>query len=243
MKIEICNFKKYNARQDQKSFSWFRFEHDFFSNDNFIFLSPQEKLCWIYVLCKSSKSNSDQIDIEKEVFEHQVALQYEICCAALEKLETRKVLKILERSDACAVDRSCALHTDIHTNIQTDSDLDKESIINNKKTQYNPKYLEYSENWNKYCNWVKIEYNCKLPQIKAHTEDRDKIIKKHIDKGLTLDLYRQALTYAAQVKDKDGKRFYISSYWFTFDWMFRTLNEKKQPVCNWLSIIEKGESK
>lgn len=107
MVIEIVNYEKYNPRKDQKNYTWFRFENNFFDpdNDNFFNLNPQERLAWLYLLCKASKQNKGKIEILPDQFEKMTGLKYDILNSLINQLLPRSVLLLHESVQS--------LHTDV----------------------------------------------------------------------------------------------------------------------------------
>jgi hypothetical protein len=94
MKVEIVNYEKYNPRKDQKNYIWFRFNNNFFDQDNknFYNLSNDERIAWIFLLCQASKQNNSVIEIENEIFTQVTKLDIAVLNSLLNKLLPRSVL-------------------------------------------------------------------------------------------------------------------------------------------------------
>lgn len=54
--IEICNWDKYNPRSDAKRWSWFRFQADFFGDEDLRDLPGPHLLVFVYLCCKRANS-------------------------------------------------------------------------------------------------------------------------------------------------------------------------------------------
>lgn len=61
IKIKINNWEKYNPRRDYKTW-WFALSNDFFYDPKLVSFNYAERLFYIYLLCESSKSQSNTID-------------------------------------------------------------------------------------------------------------------------------------------------------------------------------------
>lgn len=108
MRIEIMNWEKYNPRAKAKSgWSWWRFQNDFFEDEDFYELPGHYLLTWVYLCCRRSRSDSEggvSINI-KQVADKSRTTPDEVK-KALRVFESLNKLKILEddvsRTDAYA---------------------------------------------------------------------------------------------------------------------------------------------
>lgn len=62
--VEICNWDKYNPRSDAKAWSWFRFQADFFGDEDLCDLPGAHLLVFIYICCKRSRSRAKIADFK-----------------------------------------------------------------------------------------------------------------------------------------------------------------------------------
>lgn len=56
MLVEIRNWEKYNPRNDAKAWSWFRFQDNFFEDEDIWDLSQQQQLLLVYLFTRRSKA-------------------------------------------------------------------------------------------------------------------------------------------------------------------------------------------
>lgn len=62
--VEICNWDKYNPRSDAKNWSWFRFQVDFFDDEDLDDLPGSHLLVFIYLCCKRAKSPDRIVELK-----------------------------------------------------------------------------------------------------------------------------------------------------------------------------------
>lgn len=64
IQIEICNWDKYNPRADAKKWAWFRFQVDFFDDEDLDDLPGPHLLVFVYLCCKRAKSPDNIVEIK-----------------------------------------------------------------------------------------------------------------------------------------------------------------------------------
>lgn len=63
LEVTVPNWKKFNPRADRVNFSWFRMENRFFEDQAIFYLSPEQKLLYLFILCQASKGNRETLKI------------------------------------------------------------------------------------------------------------------------------------------------------------------------------------
>jgi hypothetical protein len=96
VRVEIQNWSEYNPRKDIKRPYWFALNNRILEDDDFCYLGLEEKLAWIYILCKASQKNTAVAEIYPSRAETVAGIPSIAVRSALEKLSERGAIKILE---------------------------------------------------------------------------------------------------------------------------------------------------
>lgn len=96
MKLEICNFEKFNPRTDRKKHSWFRLENDFVNDEKLFKLKPLEKFVWVSLLAFRSKKTEQIFDLDLEYLAEQLKVKKNVISSAIQKLSDSKAIIIHE---------------------------------------------------------------------------------------------------------------------------------------------------
>jgi hypothetical protein len=62
--VEIVSWNKYNPRADAKKWSWFRFQNDFFDDEDLCDLSAAHLLVFVYLCCYRAKTLSPVFEVK-----------------------------------------------------------------------------------------------------------------------------------------------------------------------------------
>lgn len=62
--VELLSWARYNPRNDAKKWSWFRFQNDFFEDDDVFDLTAHQKLLLIYLFTRRSKAALDVFSVK-----------------------------------------------------------------------------------------------------------------------------------------------------------------------------------
>lgn len=89
--LTILKFDDIIKRRDIKNPTWFALENDFFSHPDFFKLTPQEIVCWIWILCVASKVNCAELRLDSEVFSHQAKVKEDVFHSTIEKLNGKRI--------------------------------------------------------------------------------------------------------------------------------------------------------
>lgn len=122
MILEIKNWNIYNPRKDVKHNSWFRLDHNLFSDYKLFEFSAEEITAWIYILCCRSQSKKDEFEVNFEHASTVARIKRKILNSAIDKLLKLHMISIIRnehervRTDPC----STYVRTDV-TNEQTGS--------------------------------------------------------------------------------------------------------------------------
>lgn len=92
IRIHIVSWEKFNTRKDVKSPSWFRMQHDFFTNPHFYSFTAEEMVCWFYLLCEQSKTAASGTKNGLRVH----ANHFTVCTRVSEKVLHRTIKKLKE---------------------------------------------------------------------------------------------------------------------------------------------------
>ena len=191
IKIEIPNWEKYNARNDIKSPTWFRFQNNFFSSEKPFILNDFEKILYVFLLCERSKKGDDKpFSFAKNVAAAVLRKKPSDITKALSKIEQLQLVKVHTYGHVRT--RTDMYATDIQTNIQTDivkMNFDLESA-----------YKKYPSNGGKKLGLEKLK-----PKIKTQ-EDFDNLL-------IGIDLYKKELEMESWKKPKNFSTFVNQESW------------------------------
>ena len=118
MKITINNWHEYQLRKDVKVSSWFRFEHNFFTDHKFFTLDNDEKIIWINILCTASIESKDEFEYNLDLVSRLTNVKVHKINKTLEKLQSFQCIKLQTRTRN---------EHDTHTCLQTDRQTDKQT--------------------------------------------------------------------------------------------------------------------
>lgn len=120
IEIEIKNWEKFNYRNDVKASSWFRFEHDFFDNDELDLMTNNDRLLWIYILCRASQRSNSAIKVSSTKIKHILGCNQKVLDDALSNLQELQLIilsrngggtdAVRTREITCATDRQTDRH-------------------------------------------------------------------------------------------------------------------------------------
>lgn len=92
IRIHIVSWEKYNPRKNVKCSSWFRMEHNLFTNPHFYSFTTEEMVCWFYLLCERSKASPQNDKTGLRVH----ANHFTVCTRLSEKVLHRTIKKLQE---------------------------------------------------------------------------------------------------------------------------------------------------
>lgn len=98
IRISIVNWEKFNPRSDRANYSWFRFQNDFFHDQNVFGLGNTEKLLFIFVCCEASKKNSKVIDLRLDYISANLRVPQDEIQSALKSIESAKLVEMIDLS-------------------------------------------------------------------------------------------------------------------------------------------------
>lgn len=116
--IELPNWNEYQIRQDVKSTSWFRLEHNIFDQDQFWDFSRSELCFFFYILCLASKQNSGTIFLNVEKAEVAGRFKKNDILSAIKKLESFRIVHV--KNTSTLRERDVSVRARIATDRQTD---------------------------------------------------------------------------------------------------------------------------
>lgn len=90
--IEILNWEKQNPRKDAKRYSWFRFENDFFKNDEFFHMSHTTRSLLVFLMCEVSQKNVKILHMYDTYLKHVGNFRKNEIKNGLEKLNEIKLI-------------------------------------------------------------------------------------------------------------------------------------------------------
>lgn len=122
--FEIIHFKvnswhHYNPRRDRKNYSWFRMQHEFFSDPLLMDLSNDILILFLNLICICSKKDSENAEIPINSLRKIAKIPKKKVHKYLEVLATRGVLTILKVSESVTVLTPLCLPTNERTNERT----------------------------------------------------------------------------------------------------------------------------
>ena len=207
MKITVCNWDNFQLRKDVKVSSWFRFEHNFFTDHKFFTLDNDEKIIWINILCTASMESKSEIFYNLELASRLTNVKVHKIENTLEKLKQFQCIDYQTRTRTVHDTDTC-LQTDKQTDRQTDN-----------STQACPHFLgKVLDLWNKNCS----EFG--MPKVKSLNAERKKRLKKAVkdfsEIGDWIKIFNVAATKG--FTGKDGRVF--TPNW---DYIFRNNNYLK----------------
>ncbi len=179
--ITICNWEKYNPRNDLKTMNWFRIENRLPEHPAYFKLSTNGKWFFIWLLCQCAKQMKPSIKLE---------LKYCVHYSGVALKEIPQILQVLHEHDLLRYGNVTSTYEkrpnerDKRTNIYKQKDLNKEfELIWNeyprkKGKQEAFKYFtrEYKKRDIVYLNEIKKSIKNYCEEIK-HNGTEEKFIK------------------------------------------------------------------
>lgn len=98
IRISIVNWEKFNPRSDRANYSWFRFQNDFFHDQNVFGLGNTEKLLFIFVCCEASKKNSKVVDLRLDYISANLRVSQDEITMAMKNIEDVKIIEMIDLS-------------------------------------------------------------------------------------------------------------------------------------------------
>ena len=129
IRIHIVSWEKFNVRKDVKTPSWFRMQHDFFTNPHFYSFTAEEMVCWLYLLCEQSKisasNNKTGLRVHANHFTVCTRLSEKVLHRTIEKLKEEQLIAVRTlRGRYADVTRTCPTNrTNKHTPLPPEGDV------------------------------------------------------------------------------------------------------------------------
>lgn len=98
IRISILNWEKFNPRSDRANYSWFRFQNDFFHDQNVFGLGNTEKLLFIFVCCEASKKNSKVVDLRLDYISANLRVSQDEIKSAMKSIEGAELVELIDLS-------------------------------------------------------------------------------------------------------------------------------------------------
>lgn len=98
IRISIVNWEKFNPRSDRANYSWFRFQNDFFHDQNVFGLGNTEKLLFIFICCEASKKNSKVVDLRLDYISANLRVAQDEIQTAIKSIEGAKLVEMIDLS-------------------------------------------------------------------------------------------------------------------------------------------------
>lgn len=98
IRISILNWEKFNPRSDRANYSWFRFQNDFFHDQNVFGLGNTEKLLFIFICCEASKKNSKVVDLRLDYISANLRVVQDEIQTAIKNIENTKLIEMIDLS-------------------------------------------------------------------------------------------------------------------------------------------------
>lgn len=92
LNIEICNWNKYQPRNDIKNSSWFRMEHKIYFDCEWSHFTGEEMQCFMYLLATASLKNRSTFSITEEYISQNARISVESVTSAISKLAEKKAI-------------------------------------------------------------------------------------------------------------------------------------------------------
>lgn len=108
--LQVNGWQKLNARRDQRKYHWFRFENDFFNDEDFFEYSHAEKLFWLYILCNQSKQQKEIVSISIDHAQKIGGFKPNEINGAIEKLSNSGIITRMSQtcdSDGTGMAQAC----------------------------------------------------------------------------------------------------------------------------------------
>lgn len=99
VEITITNWDKYNPKRDQKSYSWFRLNNNWYLDPKIITLTASEKFLFLALLCHASGSNRATVVITLAWVGHVVGSRRARVVTMLAHLRQSGLIQISENTD------------------------------------------------------------------------------------------------------------------------------------------------
>lgn len=129
IRIHIISWGKFNLRTDVKNPSWFRMQHDFFTNPHFYSFTPEEMVCWLYLLCEQSKTSASKnktgLRVHAKHFTMCTRISEKVLHRTIEKLQEEQLITVRTlRGRYVDVTRTCPTNrTNKHTPLPPEGDV------------------------------------------------------------------------------------------------------------------------
>lgn len=96
IKIRIKNWQKFNPRNDVKSSSWLRLNHDFFTHPDFYDWTFEERCFWLFLLCEKSKLENDKdVPLIVDHCHRTIGFDKKVIDRMLKKLKQKQMIDIV----------------------------------------------------------------------------------------------------------------------------------------------------
>jgi hypothetical protein len=93
--ITIRDWDRYNAKRDQKSYTWLKLDNTWSMDFRLVGLEPAGRYFWIHLLCEASRSNSPSITVGIEATQLYTKIEPEKQIEYLHYLATCGMIKVL----------------------------------------------------------------------------------------------------------------------------------------------------
>lgn len=217
--IEVLNWSKINPnRKDQKTYTWFKFKHDFFINQKMMVLTHIEKLFWVFILCESSKQNCNEVkrfaNVSTTTLQRLATIDERSAHDALKNLQKLQLLRF--RTLRARYEHEPLYKNRIDKNrIEhiSKTDFDITDVVDKEKT----KNSWLVDLWNEHCE--------SLPKVTKETPSRRKRINSRLAAEPDREKWLLAIKKIAASDfccGKSGTKEGIRPWVANFDWLIRS---------------------
>lgn len=98
IRISIVNWEKFNPRSDRANYSWFRFQNDFFHDQNVFGIGNVEKLLFIFICCEASKKNSAAVELRLDYISANLRVPQDEIQKAITAIKDAALVEIVDVS-------------------------------------------------------------------------------------------------------------------------------------------------
>lgn len=96
--IEIINWEKHNPKRDQKSYTWLRLNNDICTDPELFGLDPEQKFCWIEILCQASRKNNGTITVNLNQISDVTKVSIIKISKLIQFLQLKPIIKVHDRA-------------------------------------------------------------------------------------------------------------------------------------------------
>lgn len=223
MEIIIRNWEKYNPRRDVKSASWFRFDNNFWVDQDFFELDCEDKMVFISILCVASKKYSEKLTINERLFAATLGISTNKVRSSIKKLIEVRAIKDTKCSNNNTIGYE-RIRTDTNgyetvqdERIRTDT-IGYDRIRSDDRVNYE----SIKSTWNEL---VKNNEMGNIPKCNSLSDKRKKLIKK------TSELYIKTIDewghYFMKISGSNFLKGLTSDWKCNFEWAINPNNVLK----------------